>query len=283
MRKRLRIESAGSSRLGVFVRVALFILAAGCTRPSSGWGFGAMTYQNPVDIVLGTMGSASVLITEVAGNPRRPVDWQIEATQRRLFGIDDLTTDGVAVGLRFGQWGAMVSATHLATPVGNQAGLLIEPFHVRSRVFALAGGVSFSRLTVVGTPSVHRSTVSATMAVRIIDELTVGYHIGDVRIAGETHPGADVTVYAVVRGGSLVALYGRTEVTRQGAVNVGIAAHTGFGKHIRGALGYDGATGSFTGAVACALGRVGVRAGAELHPVLGMSKSVSVVLGGGGL
>jgi hypothetical protein len=267
---------------GVRLFLAFIFLTAGwAIRAVEAPAIGRLVYQNSEEAALGLQGSSEVLIFGLADDRNRLARWRAEAGEHRLFALDNLKIDGVSLSAAWANWGAFVSATYLSTPVGSESLLNVEPFYIGNRFLAFSAGVSFNRMVLPDIPDVHLATVSVKMFARLGDALIVGYTVENIRIAGETYPGADAAFHAIVFAGSPVCLLTRLELARDGAVAAGIAANGRLGSRIRAAAGYDDASGGLAGAVTCSFGPVGVSIGADLHPVLGVSKSIFVFWGGG--
>lgn len=242
---------------------------------------GRLMYRNSEDAALGISGSSYALIYGLTGDRSVVPCWCVEAGEHRLFSVDGLKTDAVSLMIRPGRWGAVVSATHLSTPVGSEGVLGVESVYVGNRSFSFAAGLRVDRLTLPGFGEAYLAVVSVRMFAHLGSGLIVGYTADTIRVAGEDHPGAGLACHVIVSPVSPVCLLSRLEISRSGTPSTGIAASVRTGRRLRVAAGYDGASGGLAGAVTCTVGRIGLRAGADLHPVLGVSKSVFVFWGGG--
>ncbi|MEJ2720556.1 MAG: hypothetical protein P8181_05375 [bacterium] len=260
----------------------LGLLVAGwVTSAPDAVAIGRQMYRNSEDAALGIYGSTYSLICGLIDDGREDPRWRIEVGEHRLFSLDDLKTDAVSVMIRPGNWGAVISATHLSTPVGSEGVLGVEGVYVENGSFSIAAGARIDRLTLPGFEDTYLAAASVRMFARVSAGLIVGYTADTIRVAGEDHPGTGLGCHVIVCPGSPVCLLSRLELSRGGTPSVGIAASVRPGRWLRVAAGYDGASGGLAGAITCTLGPIGLRAGAEVHPVLGVSKSVFVFWGGG--
>lgn len=247
---------------------------------------GQLRYENPSDEVLGLNGASVLLFGGARFDSRLrggyPGDgWSFAAGERYLFDMNGLKTSGVRIGLRRDRSALFLSGVALSSPIGRETSFSIEPFYWGRARIGAGMGVSVHSLSLDGFPGAHVVTVSARMVAYVRDDLALGYSADNYRLSGEPLPGADTACFAAFLPDGPLSSVAGVHISSTGAVSTGVAVRLQLGPTVGTSVGYEGGSGAFKAAVALRYSAVGIDVGAAAHPVLGVSKSVFISVGGG--
>jgi hypothetical protein len=254
------------------ISVAIFVIVA--TRVTVARAAGGSGYQNPEALALGLDGPSHVLTFRDPDFARDRL-W-IEAGQRRLFGFDDLVSNGAELGVCVGGLGFVISASFMSSPIGVESRYLTSVMYLGSRRIRFTAGLGADVVALGGFERTVAVFAAASAVVDLSDALRLVSTIDGVRITGEENPGADISASVVVfPRASASALLG-VGMTRHGAPGAGFGARIRFSRVVSAAVGYDEGAGMLKGSFSVCIRSVGVHAGASIHSVLGVSKAVSI-------
>jgi hypothetical protein len=246
------------------VALCLSLLWAG---PSRGLG---IRYPDPVRAATGLRYDLAGGLLE--STPR----WSLEVSERDLFDGVGLRVTGVRAGvplpadLRLG-----LEAAQLSAGVGAETSARVE-VRRRSGAWMMGAAVTWDETAIDGAAPVWLAGMTVHTAVWAGKGVRLGCDVDGVRLAGIAHPGADVSSTLLVTVPSGVALSSALVVDRADGAHALVAAAIRLGSVAVLAGGYDDGTGSLSLALALAATGARAAAGTSLHPVLGLSRGVSV-------
>jgi hypothetical protein len=236
-------------------------------------GAGDLRYQNPEEQAMGWRGGPGVLAFSLPSAARRRRGF-VEIGQRRPFAIDDLNIDCLRAGTLSGRIGIAASVAVLSSGIGGEKALGIETFYQRRDRLAVSGELKFHAVSIEGYEGSRLLSATLRMAARLGDRITLVSSIDDVRLAGEHRRGAGTSIHLITApAGPWVATAG-LRVDRSGRVALHAATRMPVGRHLQCAFGYEDASGMFHGAMTLLVASTRISAGASVHPVLGVSKSM---------
>jgi hypothetical protein len=202
--------------------------------------------------------------------------WFFEAGERRLFDMPGLGMSHLRVGVTRGRASLLVSTVVLTSPVGRETLINVEPVYWDRRGIGFSAGANLHGLTLNGYPGSHFLGVSARMFARPFDDLVIGYAAENFRVSGEDLPGMETALYVALTPGAPLAGVAHVRLDRGGNMASGVGVLLRVRRALDAALGYEGETGAFSAAVSFRWTRLGLDIGTELHPVLGLSKTLFV-------
>lgn len=239
--------------------------------PVNGRAFATIDYQDPIERALGLKGMTAILLLRPAAGGDN--GWRIEAGQRFLFGVADLRTTEARAVVRRNAWGATLSTSVLTTSIGSLTGAAIEPFLWNGRV-GVGTQIGASSLAIDGFEREGLIALSASAVARLRTRLYLGYRIEGICLIGDAEPGADTVLYAVFRGA--VGGVGELRIRRVGDIEWHVASSVQLTRAVEAAIGYDATAEMIHTALSVSWSGVSLSAGASVHPVLGVTKSIFV-------
>lgn len=232
--------------------------------------------RSPEDRALSMDRSVSSLVFTPETGDTEHLRWRFEAGEWRLFEVDGLAAMSCAAELRWGSWGGAVAASVLSSPVGKEIALGGTLLAADVGRVSLAGGWRFETVALDGCERESLLTFSVDAVVRISAGLVMGSSVGGVHLAGIARPGADAALRIVVfPAGALTGVAGIV-VSRSGDVACDVSSRFRVARRIHAVLGYDDGSAAIHGSLSIAVRSLALDAGASVHPVLGVSKSLFV-------
>jgi hypothetical protein len=202
--------------------------------------------------------------------------WSVEACERDLFDGVGLRVAGVRAraGLP-ADLRLVAEAAQLSTGVGAETSAWVG-VRRRTRSWMLGAAVTWDGAAIDGATPAWLAGLTLHTAVWAAEGVRLGCDIDGVRLAGLEHPGADIcsTVLVMIPHG--VALSSVLVVDRADGAHARVATALRLGSAALLVGGYDDGTGSLSLALAVTGAGARVSAGSSLHPVLGLSRGVSV-------
>jgi len=262
-----RITSWLDGHVSRFVLMALAVLGI-CGTHGHVFALGRIRYQNPFEHTIGLRGAATLGLHSMDDAPAVFV----EAGGRLLYGVSDLETTQIRVGVRRGAVGSLVSSIFLSSPVGHEYRVAIEPFMHRDQ-FGVSASLGYESLVLGDFATAMLTTVGVQAHVDLSKTLRLGYAMDGFRLHGEDYPGADTSVYVMAR--HMVSVIAHVRVDRDGRFEMSVASWVERGV-LSVAAGYDEAPGLLKASFGLKGRHAAVALGASLHPFLGISKSVFV-------
>ena len=207
--------------------------------------------------------------------------WRVEAGEWFLFGVDGLRTSAVAVEVEKRGWECLLSAAVLGAPVGREYGFgagVSVPFAGRVR---LGAALRLDTVDIEGCARSHLLTLSVSALLRVADSVVLVSRAANIRLAGESVPGASASVGVVLSPVSVLCGVARLEVSPAGLASFGVSSRVRVADRLLVSLGYEEDTGSLAGSIWICVGGLGVDAGSTFHPVLGVSQALYLSWGRG--
>jgi hypothetical protein len=263
-----RIDGPRGWRRAIVLSLLTLVLYASAASASE-----RFDYQSPIESALGLHGAfaAAVLAPQRGGLALR-----VEAGERSLFGIEGLGIAQARAGVFVRRVGVEIAAAALASPVGSETLARAEPIIVLSGGAVLSCALRGYRVRIDRSLPEDAVLLDAQAFAPLRWGTGVGYVARGYRLAGMDPGGAGLDVFAVAGRRTPVSVIGRVLMARAGDAGYGVSAYLRFGETLAAAFGYDSRTEIIAGAVSLEKHHVVVRVGAELHPVLGVTRSASV-------
>ena len=257
---------------------ALLLLApviAGVVAPGA-HAFDVPATCGPEERALAMERSTSSLVFEASPERHRGNRWRFGAGEWALFGIDGLAVGAFTAEVWRGNWGGIVAAGLLSSPVGTESVLSGTLLAASDGPVRLAGEVRLETVAVHGCRRASLLSLSIDAVVRLSSRVLMGSRIGGVGVAGTPQPGADASLRVVAfPGGPLCTVTGIT-MSRSGVVACELSSRVRLARRARVALGYEGGAAAITGSLSIGVRALVLEVGASVHPVLGVSKALFV-------
>jgi hypothetical protein len=252
--------------------LVLALLVAAPSREAC--ALGSLTTRGPEERALGMDREAySLVFTPDAGH-EAGLWWRFDAGEWTLFEVDGLAVGSCAAEARCPAWGVILSADLLSSPVGREAVLGGALLFAGATRAGLAGGLRLETLALDGCEREFLLSFSVDAVVRVVPRMVMCSRVNAVRLAGTSRAGADVSLRVVAfPEGTLCAIAG-IAVTRNGDVVCDVSSRVRLARRVRAVLGYDDGTAAINGALSIGVRAFALEAGASVHPVLGVSKSL---------
>jgi hypothetical protein len=261
--------------LGTLWITALLALTATASR-----GAGALRYQNPEEQAMGLRGAPGVLAFVLQSPSSQQHRSFIEIGQRQLFAIDGLNIDCIRAGYVRRPVGVAATAAVLSSTAGGEKVFGIETWYQRPDRIAVSGELTLHAVSINGYEGSRLFSATLRMAVRLRDRITLVSSIDDVRLAGERQRGAGTSIHLVAAPAGPWMTAASLRIDRSGRVSLHAATRMQLGRSLHAAFGYEDTSGMFKGALSLHLAPIGISAGASVHPVLGVSRSMFLSWGG---
>lgn len=213
----------------------------------------------------------------------RRARWSVEASDLELFGDTDLRLAGARVTAAGTRWRVTFEAAALRADVAGETRLGARfgfgaPRDRATPRWWLEAGAAYDVVDIPGAPRVVATGACVRTLVRALPSLVVGCDVDGVRLGGVGRPGADIETAVAVLAPAAAASAALVVDRATGATaRVGAALRVGGSAVVL--AGYDDATAAVTFALALCPGGMRAVALASMHPVLGLSRGVSVEWG----
>ena len=243
-------------------------------------GLGLALFETPRELAIGLGHPGESLVIE-----RQPSgaggQLRVEAGEWFLFGVDGLRTSGLAVEIAKRGWECRFSAGVLGAPVGRECGFGAGVIARCAERVRLGAELRLGTLEIEGCAPSRLLTLSVFALIRAADSVVLVSRAANIRIAGESTPGASASVGVVLSPGSVLCGVARLEVSPAGSASYGVSSRVRVADRLLFSLGYDEDTGSLAGSMWLCVGGLFVDAGSTLHPVLGVSQALFLSWGRG--
>jgi hypothetical protein len=202
--------------------------------------------------------------------------WRFDAGEWTLFEIDGLAAGSCAGEVRCRGWGGIVAWSILSSPVGRETALAGTFLASRVDRVGLAGGLRLDSVSLDGCERQFLLSFSVDAVVRLSPRVVLCARVGGVRVSGVPRPGADASLRVVAFPAGPISGTAGVAVARDGRVACGVSSRLRLGRRFHAVLGYDDGTAAINGSLAIGFRAFALEAGASVHPVLGVSKSLFV-------
>ena len=261
-------------------RVCFFFLVFFCIAARDARGISAALFERPRERALG-LGQTGAALWRAPLPGFAGTSCRVEAGEWFLYGVDGLRTHSAAVEAGTPSWDLRVSAALLDTPVGREAALETGVCAAFAERIRLGTTVAWETAGLDGCERAHLLVLSVSALLRLTDRAALLTRASNIRLAGETLPGAAASVGVVLSPESSVCAVAGFEVSPAGAASFRVASRIALGSRVVFCLGYDDDTGSLDGSIWIRVGGVGLDAGSSFHPLLGVSQGLFLSWGRG--
>lgn len=257
-----------------YLALSFVLCAIGVFSATGARAAGGSVYRNPEAAALGLDGSAHALI--VFDPDLKRDGWWVEAGRWRLFSLDDLVSNGAALGVRGTRFGFVASTLFVSSPIGAESRHFASLLYLGPGRIRVAAGLCSDVVALSGFETAFVVYASASAVVDLSRTVRLVSTIDRVRVGGGADPGADLSGALLLFPRSAFGVVASLAVTRSGSPGAGFGGRIRFSRAVSAAVGYAGGAGMLKGSVSVCVGAVGVHVGASAHSVLGVSQAVFV-------
>jgi hypothetical protein len=250
------------------VMIAGIVLVVSLTYAATSFALG-VRYPDPIAMASGTR-------TDVVGRlAPQTMTWSLEVSELRLFDDAGLDVAGARGVLALGAWRAGLEVASMSTGVGRETHVCVR-FENRTPAWSVAIAVARDAAQIGTADAIQLTSLSMQTGVSIGDYIVAHCDLGGFRVSGIDADGADIETGLTVVAPERVAVTSILIVDRSAGAHARVSAAVRILSPVVAVAGYDDENASLS--LAIAINAVGARAVAlaSVHPVLGISRGVSV-------
>jgi hypothetical protein len=213
------------------------------------------------------------MLNEYAGS-RGPV--RADAASVQLYGIPGLRVDAAGVRLENASFACAVHGIVLSSPIGGELSLCMEASAVFLDRMQSAVALQYHATRLDRFETTYRAAAALKMCARMTKLVTAGYTVDNVAVAGEKIRGLSASAFVYGHALSCVGIFVSYSLdgVGRGGMGTGVVVHSCAA--LRLVIGYDDGPQMLRGAASVRAGRFLMSVGAGIHPVLGVTKGVSL-------
>jgi len=226
-------------------------------------------YPDPVAIASGTHAD---VVERLAP---RTTTWALEVSELRLFDDVGLHVAGARGAFTRGVWRAGLEVAALSVGVGSETRVGAWLGH-RTRVLSIDVGIARDAAQIGTADVVQLTSLSLQTGVSIGAHVVAHCNVDGFRVSGIEAGGADIETGLTVLAVRRVALTSMLVVDRFAGAHARVSAAIRLLPHTVAVAGYDDENASLSLALAISAADARAVALASVHPVLGVSRGVSI-------
>ncbi len=226
-------------------------------------------FPDPVAIASGTRAD---VVERLAP---RPTTWALEVSELRLFDNAGLRVTGARAAFARGAWRAGLEVAALSAGVGRETrvGALLEH---RAPAWSIAVGIARDAAQIGTADVIQLTSLSLQTGVSIGEHVVTHCNVDGFRVSGIDDDGADIETGLTVLAARRVALTSVLVVDRLAGAHARVSAAIRLLPRAVVVAGYDDENASLSLALAISATEMRAVALASVHPVLGISRGVSI-------
>lgn len=224
------------------------------------------------DLVTTAAGARSDVVSDLTSSRR---SWSLEAVERDLFGDAGLRVSGVRAAVIRRRWRAAAETAQMSSGVGHETHVAVRA-GPSAPAWSVVFGLSHDAVALAGVPTAWQTSLAAWTGFSPTEGVRVRCDVDGFRVAGVEDTGVDVETSITVSGRTGLAVTSALVVDRTVGAHARVSASLRLLRRGVVVAGYDDENASLSLAFAVVAGGARAVAGASSHPVLGVSRGVSL-------